>query len=356
MKLKDFLRVGRAQTAPASVLLMFVGILLGGGELLSLAGLAFLLFAILFHIASFGQNSVMDSAIKPEIGEGLTVDEQDDSKSNHPIINGSVSLRTGFLSINILLYALMVVAVAIPFYTPGNTALALASFAVWIIFGQAYNNGISIFTKWKWVYISVCFTGLSLYFYFLYATDFTMLMGLVSIYIFLRVWFQNGYAGEMKDLTAPEDNMLRTMGATIEKDVIVEEFKGIEFKKAGDVFKPKFARIYCYALTLAEIFVGYEILFVVSGGIISMWYVHVPFSVLMGAGLVFCLLMAHEREWGRDRELKHMGLMEIIFIYALPIALIPIIGYIPVLVLLIFGVAWFYGMNKWLWGSSHPAV
>lgn len=358
MQIKDYFRIGRAQTVPASALLMYTGLLLGGAELFSIFGVAMLGFSILFHIASFGQNSVMDSTIKPEIGEGYSVDESDENKSHHPIIDGSVSLREAFLSINTLLYALMVVASILPFITPGDTSYALFFFIVWIVMGQAYNNGMSVFTKWKWVYISTCFTGLILYFYFLFAQSFNTIIILTALYLFVRTWAQNGFEGEMKDLDAPENNMLEKLGARIGTGAVEEKEGDINFKIATDKFYPGYAGIYGFSLAIAEVNLFLPIALIIYSslhGILPFTFLGVSvFSLIVGVHLT--LKMCGERKWVRSLELKRMGLCEISFIYAIVILLAPVIGYLEVLALLLFGVAWFFGMNKFLWGKDHPDV
>lgn len=357
MKLKDFFRIGRAQTVPATVLLLTVGYLVGGGELFSIYGLTVVLLGMIAHMVAFGHNTVMDSSIIPEMGFGKSVDEADESKQHHPIIKGDVSLKEAHTVFHVLLTLIVSGAGIFALQLPGNPSYALFGLTVWLVFGYAYNNGMSIFSVWKWIFIATSFTGMFYYAYFLQADTLGIIPILVGAYIFVKIHFQTGVEGELKDLDAPENNMLEKLGAKVEEDVVMEDFQGLTFKKADDVFKPGYALYYGLVLTAVQVTLGFTIieLVVLEVSIIQVIVALIAIG-LMFVGTFLSVSMLRPRRWDRDKELKKMGLCEIAFIYALVVMLTPIIGYLEGAVLMVFGVLWFFGMNKWLWGTDHPAV
>lgn len=341
MKLKDFLRIGRTQTVPASLLLLSAGFLVGGGELFSWLGLFVVFLGFASHIASFGHNSVMDSSIVPDLESGETVDQSDDAKQHHPIISGEVSLREAHVIFHPILSFLVIFAGLVSILYSKSPAYPTFALLIWVTMGYAYNNGMSIFSIWKWFFISSSFTGLFFYSYFLASSTLSVLPILVGVYIFLRVWIQNGYEGELKDIDAPETNMLEKLGARI----------------VNGVFISSYAKYYGGVLTALEIVVGLCIIYIVpfTYSIPSLTTFGVGIFLLV-VGMMFSVDMLYSRVFNREKELKYMGACEIAFIYALMVFLLPVIGYVEGILLMAFGVLWFYGMNRWLWGTDHPAV
>jgi len=74
--------------------------------------------------------------------------------------------------------------------------------------------------------------------------------------------------------------------------------------------------------------------------------------VLLGVGVMTALLCM-PRDYDRATELKRMSFMEIISIYA-PIPLM--LPWALAVSLMAAGVAYFYAVNKTLWGVSYPRV
>ncbi len=326
-ELNQWLKLFRAQTLPATLLLLVTAFLLGGGSLFSIKGLLVCFFALLAHFFSFGENSLLDTS------QGF--DTKDPSKSLHPLVNGEISIEsaTNVIHTGIILTALFGIFIA--GYSGGNFTLAILSLFLFSLFGEWYNKGNKV-TTLSFLPISLCFTALVFYGYFIVANEISPLMVLVAAYVYVRIHFQIDIAGNIKDLETGERNMLKKIGAKIE----------------NVLFYPGKAKLYGFGLTFMEIVIG---LWIFVQYTFSLWTL--PFIIFfMGTGVYFVWRLVKKREWDRDKSLMDMSLVEIAFIYALPVILAPIIGYLEVFVLLTFGVIWFFFMNRLLWDSLHPGV
>lgn len=350
-RIKDWLRLMRAQTAPATLLLIMVPFLLGGGELFSLQGGGMVLFAISVHFWSFGENSLLDTT------QGF--DTEDEAKQHHPLIQGNLSEER---AMNVIHWGLVFVGLLGAFLAmtgEGNFGLSMLFLFFFWLWGETYNKGLSKVSIWGFVPITLCFTSMSLYAYFVSAGHLSFSMMVVTFYVMFRIWVQIDLEGNLKDMEAPENNMLENMGAKVEEEVIEEEHKGITFKTVGKIFKPGYAMAYGTSLTVIEFMLGVFLLFKMTvlmlrpAIVITVSVISTSFLMV---GVVLTLGLLTEHQWDRERDLRLMGICEILFIYALVIITMPLIGYLEGIILLIFGVIWFFGMNKLLWGTDHPDV
>lgn len=246
----------------------------------------------------------------------------------------SIDLTTNVIHTGIVLTALFGIFLA--WYCACNFTLAILSLFLFTLFGEWYNKGNKV-TSFSFLPISLCFTIFAFFGYFLTAKEVNTLIFLVAIYFYFRIHYQIDVAGNLKDIETGEKNSLkRIMGAKIE----------------NGIFYPCKANVYGWALTFVEIAIG---LWIYVRYAFSVWTV--PFIIFfMGTGTYFVWRLIKKREWNRNRSLIDMSLAEISFIYALPVILAPLIGYLEVFVLLVFGVLWFFCMNKFLWNSAHPGV
>lgn len=326
-ELKQWLKLFRAQTFPATLLLLVTAFLVGGGDLYSIKGVLVCLFAFFAHLFSFGENSLLDTS------QGF--DTKDSSKSLHPLVNGEISID---LAMNVIHTGIVLIAffgIFLAWCCGGKFAFAILSLFLFSLFGEWYNKGNKV-TTLSFLPISLCFTALVFYGYFIVANEISTLMVLVAAYVYVRIHFQIDIAGNIKDIETGERNMLKKIGAKIETGL----------------FYPDKAKLYAFGLTFMEIVLG---LWIYVQYTFSIW--SLPLIIFfMGAGVYFVWRLVKKRAWDRDKSLMDMSLAEIAFIYALPIILAPLIGYLEVFVLLIFGVIYFFCMNRFLWDSAHPGV
>lgn len=323
MYLKSWLQLMRAQTGPASVLLVLVPFLSGNPISGTVAVLA--VYALLVHLFSFGENSLMDTV--------MGYDREDPGKQHHPLISGAISLPLAHNVIHWGLIILTTIGVVITYLISPNPLPAMAALVLWVALGHGYNEGLSKESLFGFISISLCFTSMAAWAWFLGHMELTPLGSLYLLYVFTVILFQISYSGHLKEMGQSErSNILIKMGARLN----------------GECFEPDLAILYGVAVKLAGICVLYGMLLSAFAIDRLAWFVSI--MVLMA---FFLSLLTLPRRYDRATELKRMSMMEIISIYA-PIPLMLPWGY--AIVLMAAGVVYFVGMNKVLWGVSYPKV
>jgi len=319
-----WLQMCRVQTAPATIIIVVASYLVGGGRLFALNGLLVGAFALAAHWLTFGHNSLMDT-------QGGW-DTKDQHKQHHPLVVGTISLGSAHNAIHTGLFFLTPFAVGLVLLGGGNPFLAMVSFSIFLTAGHCYNDGLSKTTIWSFAPITVCFTSLALFSYYVVAKETTPLMLCLALYIALTMLFEISWEGECKEITADEANLLRSMG--VECD--------------GERFKAGPAKVYGW---------GVKSLNLAVGGYILCRYVLTPltavlFLVLAGLAVYFCHELTKDRVWDRHRTVVYCASEEIVSIYIMPAILIPVIGLAESLSLMAFGILYFTFFNRVLWGTT----
>ena len=327
-KFRDYMRIGRLQTAPATLLLLVISYLIGGGKLFSISGLLLCVFAIFAHGTTFAHNSLMDTI--------SGYDARDPAKKTHPLVKGTVSINEATKVINVGLFFVTIIAVLFILLLNGNHFLALVCLVFFITCGHWYNDNFSKISVWKFIPITLCFTFLAFYGFYLSSKHMSSLMLCVGVYFALTLLFQISYSGELKDcFETKETNLLRCLGARV--TTADEGF-----------FVPCYAGFYGW---------GVKIVNVAVGGYIVYKYVPCPvsiilflfFAVLM---MYFCHQLIKSRKWDRSKSLRDMSLEEVVTIYLIPAVLLPVVGYTEGIFLMVFGIIYFIILNKINWGTT----
>lgn len=329
---KEWTMLFRSQTAPATVIVVMIGFLLGGGELFSKFGLLIFVFSILLHYFIFGNNSLMDTCIVPRIGE-LPYDIQDKMKKHHPLITGKIKLTTAHKVIYTGIVLLAFVAIIISFYGFGDTSLSLAFFLIFVVTGFAYNCGLSKVTVWKFLPISLCFTALCAYAYFLMSDRINTLFILVLVYIFLTEIFEVGIEGEQKEIeTNIEVNLLKYLGTKTSDNKIYMSFS---------------SKIVSWFIKLSNLAIGLYIFIYLGLSYKTLFFV----SLFILLAIYFAFKIIHDKEWGRDKKIRYYSFEEISTIFLLLVILVPKIGLLDVVTLMFFGLLYFIILNRVNWGT-----
>jgi hypothetical protein len=324
--LKHYLQLFRAQTAPATLMLILLPFLHGG---LSWWAIPLGLYAIYLHWISFGHNSLMDSTCISEVGKPPP-DFLDPNKRHHPLISGKISLSSAR---KLILWNLVIIAGLGGFLTlklSSTPEIALLFFSLFLTNGLVYNEGLSKVSLFGFVPISFCFTFLGLWAWFLSHPTLGRTGIILSLYLFTVILFQIGWSGHLKDFERKEpSNFLLRLGADIKK---------------GE-FHPGKSALFGFSVKLSGVVLASLLL---TSPLLLIWFL----PVCSGIIYLLCRLVL-PRPYQRNRELLNMSLMEILSIY-LPIPLL-----LPCLVsalLMIIGVLYFFMMNLWLWGFIAPKV
>lgn len=321
--IEDWLQLFRAHTAPATILLITIPFLAGGGTLFSFQGILLILFAWTSHLTSFGHNSLMDF-------QGGW-DKEDPHKQHHPLCRGVISLKQANNVIHTLLFVLAISGICLTFLGTGNQFYAVICLLLWIVAGHGYNDGLSktLLPSFLPINTSIAFAGL--FGYFLAAQEFSMFSLMIALYIFLTIWFETSIEGNLKEIQAREENLLVWMGA----------------KCDGKHFHPgRYVIIYGFLIKLAAIYIAIVLL---RGQPLWLGAIALIFQIMM---IFLALLLMMPQKWNRRTILKYCALEEVLSIYLLCIILLPIIGYLEGLALMIGGIIYFYLFNKVEWGTK----
>jgi hypothetical protein len=321
-KIINWLRIFRAQTAAAVFMLVMIPYLVAGGKLFTWNTLILALWSILAHHMAFGHNTVMDTLMGWDI--------MDENKLHHPLVANIIKKETALKVITIGIVLTTLIAIFLVSYSNGNQFYSMAFLCLFLVGGMIYNSGISKVSVWDFIPISMCFTSLSLYSYFLVAKQFNELVILIAIYIILLQWFEIGVEGEIKEIELENEiNLLTKLGTKFD----------------GNVFFMGKSIIYPWALKLAGLAVGAYIVYKYTFELTTI----VLFSIFAFLAAYFCYELTKHRIWDREKAIRDMALEEIITIYLLPLILIPIIGIQEVLIILLLALLYFVGMNSLLW-------
>ena len=324
--IKDYLQMFRAQTAPATILLILIPYLTIT-SLFSLEALTIGLFALFAHWISFGHNSLMDTAY----------DVKDPSKQHHPLVAGRISIHAAHNVIHWSLCGLAVAATVLSVTVSPNPFMALTSVFLWVVFGYAYNSGLSKESLLGFVPISVCFTAMGSWGWFLSHDSLNMTGWLYLGYVFFLILFQIAYEGHLKELEIKEkSNILVKMGAQVTT------------ANGEKHFTPGKAWIFAWLVKGFNLLFGF-LLLVQNYSIVG-----------LGAFIILCPLiitrlykLTKPRPYVRKKELLSMSVMEILTIYLVPWLLL---DPLTVIILEVFGVICFYSINKLIWATPYPAV
>lgn len=336
--IRDYLQLFRAQTYPASLMLLFIFYFLGGGRLLSWQSLGLAIYALVSHYIGFGHNSLMDSCKVPKIGE-LPYDAQDSNKAHHPLIDGRISLDTAHIVIHSGMMLGVLLALFLILGSGGNRFWALTCLTLYYVFGQAYNDGLNKTTVHSYLVISTCYVFYGLFAFFLTSDKLITPAILLCIYVFLVEIFQNNVEGALKELKqVSEKNTMRKLGCYVKGDgTIIVSCKGIAFG-----FSIKILSVITLAFLISEYPLN-------KFGVVLL-FAFITF-ILWGAGEILTNTPSERKEL-----IKLFSLEEILSIYAPYFILAPILGW-EILFLLPLGVLYFVLLNRINWGTwLSPAV
>jgi len=313
---------------PATLLLVLVPYLTNV-PFLDLKTLILALTLVLIHYFSFGHNSLMDYV--------MGYDQRDHSKSHFPLNRGVIRLTAAHNVIHWGLSLLTVWSAFLTVWISPNPFMAITCLLFWVAFGQAYNDGLSKESPLGFLAISVCSTASGMWGWFLSHVSLDSLGAIFSGYVFLTILFQISYSGFLKELEVGErSNILTRMGARIEV---------LRYHK---IFRGGRARFYGWFIKVFNLILGW-----------SLWYLRpsvaglVTLVILSTIALIYLHKLTKPRTYERKKELMAMSIEEICTIY---IPLFVLLSPLEALVLASVGIIYFFGINKWIWGVSHPAV
>lgn len=346
--IKSWFQLFRAQTVPLSVIIVLAAYLHGTWELLT--ALVLIVLVALAHMISYGHNSLMDTA--------MGYDTKDPSKLHHPLISGVISLTGAHNVIHLGMIILTLIAILVTVSISPVPVLALIFLIGWFVLGQTYNDGLSKESLIAAPIISLMTVCMVAWGWFLSHSTLDLVGILYLGYIFVLIMFQISWDGSLKDIRMPEkSNILTKLGVKLEKrqtEIPNMLMPGYTVKMVDWLVIPDNAGFYAYTLKAWSIMFAIFILFnqhtnslvIILGGI---WiFLMVFFSYTFWRDLI------RTQKWNRDQALSNMSFEQILAIYLpIPLLIHPVLA----VILMIGGVLFFWGMNRFLWETTtHPRV
>jgi len=342
VKIREWLQIGRAQTYPADWLLVIVPFLHGRSDIGQAVALSIIMWFA--HLLTFGHNSLLDAVCITEIGKPPP-DFLDKHKKHFPLIKGTISIHDAKLVILSGLPLLGIIMALFTLYFASNPALAMTSLCMYWAFGIAYNEGLSKETPLSFIPITVCFSALAAWGWFLGHAQLGTL-GLLYILnaCFIQL-FQIGWEGNLKELPmagkVERKNWLNVLGARIVRG------KFYPGKASLYSFITKFANLTVLWLVFFEVFQS-QLENIVANTLRYIWVLALTFAVIY-----LWIKLTTPRKYIRERELFNMSLMEIFSIYFI----IPLLlDWATATLLMVIGVLYFFITNEKLWKVPYPKV
>ena len=327
--MRRWLQLFRAQTGFATYYTVVIPYLFAGGDFLK--ALALLPVLLMLHYATFGHNSVMD----------YWYDVKDVHKQHHPLVKGVVDLRKAHQVIHTMLIIVLIILAVLTLSISPSPAIALAFLLAYTVFGHAYNDGLDKNTIHSWIPISLCFTSLGVYGWFLGSSEFNIYLVLLAVVLFSSIFYQIAFEGNLKDICV-EHTLLNVLA---EEVGCVRSDRGTIIVYRG----PKFSWL--------RIFVDTIILSVIIGLCRTGVWSWVALGLLLATSVVqtawITSMNMRLNSILRDELLEYFGKIEAIqFFRVMTVVVRDLNTLLMYVVLFSMGVGYFILMNRVLWGSK----
>lgn len=318
--MRKYLQLTRAHTVPLEAVPAVIGSALAVGTLYHPSVLIWGVYGVLYHLAGYGMNSYVDWR------KGF--DRNDDNKSHHPLNSGDMAEGEAKFVVRILFISTALWAVV--FASSSLSAVVVLGFGV--VCGVSYNY-YGKTTALKPALISVAHTTVFSVPYLASGgsiTDLEFILG--SVYVLMWVFFQIAISGEMKDLETDEVNLLKRWGLAKHLFNVSIPWKILW---ASAVFKflsfiPLFVLVYIYGSNPALIFI---------------------MMLLSVLAILFTENMLTGSFYIREEKLRDMALIEMVMVFGLITATIPVISVLGGLALITTSVLWVMSFNYIEWGT-----
>lgn len=346
-KLVDFLRIFRAHTTPATVLIIIPFYALGGGNLWSWHGLFVLLWSILVHWSGYGGNSVSDA--------WAGYDQLDSHKQHFPLVSERIKITTGVKLLQTMLLLSSMIASILILYGNGDKVLSLTLIFIGTTAGFNYNSGINKVTGLKFLFLTLFGVTLAASCFYMTANPYGELLDIFLVvpstlgltyprwivdqvflwgllYCMFGAFYQIGWLGELKEILHPSEvNLLTQFGAKISED---------------GLFIPGKARLFGDLTKIGQLVSAFFITLLINN--LVCWIILLVASI---GALYFHHQLAKKRQWIRNETLTNSAKEEICVLFLLPLLLAPIVGWNLILPLILFSLIWYIIFNKLLWNT-----
>ena len=318
---KEHLRLTRIHSCLITAFIPIFGALSvkGVNKLLLPDIMALFTIGILVHVFGFVLNEFVD----------MDMDRKSPHLTKKPLVSGTVSKRNA-LAISLLSLAASLILCAL--YFRNFTALmilagALCFGGLYDILGKKMPGSDLLLGGWAFGFCLFGAAAVTLSF-----TPFTYLIGAL---IFLRVMFENGVLGDLKDVEQEAQNGVRTMPILL----------GVKLSK-GRLHVTRNFKFYAYALEITFIMLVLVSIAFFNGNLIV-----IAFAMLFAAAMLFTMQFLSSQKYDREKLKRIMGRHEAVALSFLALILFVFFGPIGALLMLI-AISWFGLSVRMLYGFS----
>ena len=324
-----WLRLFRAQTAFATFYTIATPYLLAGGSPHNL--LVILPLSIALHYFSFGHNSLMD----------YWHDVKDLHKQHHPLVKGDISIRVAHQVIHTMGALIAFILIALTLHLSPSPSTALAFLLIYAVLGHAYNDGLDKNTIHSWVPISLCFTALAGYGWFLATERIDTILYLILAVTFTSTFYQIAFEGNLKDICV-ENTLLNKLAKEVEcmysNNMTRIRYVGVDFWWLRAIVDTLIILAIIYLRGMYDFSI---ILLILTTGVQASTIVRLSQHVRSRDGI------------DRNYMLELFGRIEALqFFRILTTIVVDISTFILYITLVVAGICYFVVMNKVLWGSK----
>lgn len=320
-EIRHAFRTQRMETFQATLILFMVPWLTAGGELFTWLGIG--LGGMIFFVhGSINLHNVV---------EDYELDKQDPAKQHLPLMLNVLKYSTAVRITGPYLFVVGILMTVVSLWLAPTRWKAITALLLMLTAGHWYNDAsYSSRSRLAFVPHMIWWISMTAWAWFLESSEVTILFWLLLLFVAVRIWFQISVSGRLKDIRLEvESNELRTLGATLTEN---------------SHFTPSLSYWYAIGLMLLEIIIAGIILNQINAS----WPVWLGTGLLMGMGLLVTHLLIRPQHWDRENQLRRMGTIEGLNIYALLIIFVDRIGTITVLSLMVFGLIWSYTFIRWI--------
>lgn len=329
---KKILQLSRAHTAPLETVPAFIGAYLVTGQLTLLVGV-WTFFGFFYHITGYTQNSVADYF------NGH--DKDDPHKEHHPLNGGTKAFQifskflADFLLLGIVIYTLVVIYLS----PSGRYGILVGIAIIGAISGVVYNM-YSKKTNLKFIPISIAHTSVFVIPYISMGGELNTGFFYTTSFMLLWITFQIAISGELKDITADETNLLKTMGSEVYEDDYGGKIRTIQNH-------PSRVILTAFTIRLLLLVLATGMVFYYSSGLDSL-AITTALMTITGGVIVSTLI---KRLYFRDVVMRNISAIEGLTLFTFIISLSGVLGWRLVGYVMAASVLWLVVMNKIEWGT-----
>lgn len=325
--IKKYLQLTRFHSVPLETVPAIIGASLAVGKVVHINVLLWGIYGILYHVTGYGMNSYMDW----KSGHDMT----DPNKQHFPLNTGELSPINAYIAVTIL----TVVTFMYGLFLLIGKWIALIIIITGAIAGYGYNK-IGKEIVWKSFLISYAHSTV-------FAVPYIASGGSLSDpilylgwgYVFLWVLYQIQIEGDVKDMNTDEENFLINHGARYLDDMPgYDDYVGFPF----------WLSLYGHLLKLITGIIGVLITIELGGSTARQGII---LFIIIVTSLVFGSQLLASGEYNRQNRIKDMSTIELLTMWALLIAVAPVIGLFWISILFFGSIIWVMIFNKIEWGT-----